>query len=222
MAQQLFNTLVLGSIYVLFSLGMSIGWGVLGNLNLAQGAIVMFSSYVASLVGKGHNLPFVVVIVIGAVVGGAVSALMETVVFRAIRRSGGDEGELELRVVIASIAVASIIVALVSDYTANNTFFLQSNYLTGSYHVLGIRMTTLQLTIVGAGLVLSAALELWMRRSKAGLAVRAVAIDSETASLMAINERRLALMTMFIAGALAGVAGIFLIAYYGGTTAQNS
>jgi branched-chain amino acid transport system permease protein len=222
MAQQLFNTLVLGSIYVLFSLGMSIGWGVLGNLNLAQGAIVMFSSYIASIVGKNHNFPFVVVLVIGSLVGGVVSVLMESVVFRAIRRSGGDEEELELRVVIASIAVASVIVALVSDYTANNTFFLQSNYLTSSYHVLGIRMTTLQLTIVGAGLILSGALDLWMRRSKAGLAVRAVAIDPETASLMAINERRLAQMTMFLAGALAGVAGIFLIAYYGGTTAQNS
>src|ERR1700679_1509274 len=101
MAQQLFNTLVLGSIYVLFSLGMSIGWGVLGNLNLAQGAIVIFSPYIASIAGKDHNFPFVVVLVIGALVGGVVSSLMETVVFRAIRRSGGDEEELELRVVIA-------------------------------------------------------------------------------------------------------------------------
>jgi branched-chain amino acid transport system permease protein len=220
--QHLFDALVLASIYVLFSLGMSIGWGVLGNLNLAQGAIVMLSSYIASVIGESHDLPFAAVLVIGCVVGGVSSALLEAVVFRTIRRSGGDEGELETRVVIASISIASIAVALVANITANKIFFLRARYLTGTYHILGIRMSTLQVTIVIVGLLLSVTLDISMRRSKVGLALRAVAIDSETASLMAINERRLALVTMFIAGALAGVAGIFLIAYYGGTTAQGS
>ena len=57
MLQQLVDAVVLASIYVLFSLGMSLAWGILGILNLAHGAILMFSALVSYLWADSHQMP---------------------------------------------------------------------------------------------------------------------------------------------------------------------
>ena len=72
--------------------------------------------------------------------------------------------------------------------------------------------------------IVAVAMDLWVRRSRSGRAVRAVAYNDVTSSLMGINVNRVAATTMFVAGLLAGLAGVLLAVNIGGedvTTGQD-
>ena len=71
--QELIGALSLASIYVLFALGMSLTWGTIDILNFAHGSIFMFSAFTAYLVLQSTSLSFLVVLLIGVVVGAAMS-----------------------------------------------------------------------------------------------------------------------------------------------------
>ena len=66
MLQNLVNAIALGSIYLLFALGMSLAWGTIGILNFAHGSIFMFSAFTAYLIVQAVKLPLVAVILIAA------------------------------------------------------------------------------------------------------------------------------------------------------------
>ena len=62
---------------------------------------------------------------------------------------------------------------------------------------------------------------MWFRRSKQGLALRSIGVDAETASLMGINRRQLALVTMAVSGGMAGLAGVLFTYSLGALTPQS-
>ena len=72
--------------------------------------------------------------------------------------------------------------------------------------------------------IVAVAMDVWVRRSRQGRAVRAVAYDGVTSSLMGVNVNLVAAGTMFVAGLLAGLAGVLLAVNIGGedvTTGQD-
>jgi len=217
MLQQLLDSVVLASIYILFSIGMSLAWGILGILNLAHGAILMFSAYVAYLWADSTSASLPMVLIAGLLAGGVLSLLMELGPFRAIRHSVGDAEELELRTVIASLGVSTILVAVAAHYTGNTSFQVPTTFQPTAYQIGSVRISDLQVIIIVVGFGLSLLLALWLSRSRNGRAVRALESDVETAALMGISERKLSSATMFVSGALAGLAGVFLVIYLGAT-----
>ena len=123
---------------------------------------------------------------------------------------------------IASIGASTILVAVAARETANAPFHIPTTFQAQVFQVGGARVSDLQILTVVIGFGLSAALAVWLRRSRNGRAVRALASDAETASLMGISERRLAALTMFASGALAGLAGVLLVVYLGATEPASS
>jgi len=217
--QQVLNGLVLWSIYTLFALGLSLAWGSLKLLNLAHGAIFMFSGFVASLVASQLTAPFPVLMLIAIVVGGALSVLLDLVMFRPIKSRVADEGEAELLMLIGSIGAGSILVSIAQLATDDSPFGLGDSAMESQvFRLGGFSITTIQALIVVVGVVLSAAVALWVRRTQGGRALRAVAFDSETSELVGVNPRRLSSTTMFIAGALAGLAAMLLVSHLGALT----
>ena len=71
------------------------------------------------------------------------------------------------------------------------------------------------------GIALWAATTVWFRRSKHGLALRSIGVDSEVASLMGINRRQLALVTMAVSGGMAGLAGVLFTYTLGAITPEE-
>ncbi|WP_262106594.1 branched-chain amino acid ABC transporter permease [Arthrobacter sp. Marseille-P9274] len=206
--QELLNTLTLGSIYLLFALGMALAWSTIGILNFAHGAIFVFSAFSAHFVSEYVAMPMPMLILISVLVGAALSALTQWLAFEQILKRSTNHRSAELRVLIGGIGVAAIPIAIVDRATASAPFgFANSTYSSEVYEFMGLRMTNTSLIVIIAGVGIAVALTLWLRASRRGLGLRAIGVDSETASLMGVNRTVMAIGTMTIAGGLAGLAG---------------
>ena len=207
--QEVLSAISLGSIYLLFALGMSLTWGTIDILNFAHGSIFMFSTFTAYLVLKSVSLPFVVVVLLGAAVGAVMSLLIQVLAFEPILKRARTKRSAEMQILIGGIGVATIPLAIAQEQTKSNPFGLSgSSFDVHVWHVAGLRISNIAVITIVVGLTLWAAVAIWLRRSKQGLALRSVGVDSETSSLMGVNRRRLALATMATSGAMAGLAGV--------------
>lgn len=219
MAVQLVNALVLSGIYVLFALGLSLTWGTLNVLNLAHGAVFMFSAFACYVVTATWAVPFPLLVLAAMLVGGLMSFLLDVLVFRPIRRRVADEGKAELAMLIASVGAATVPISIAQRVTSDQPFGLAEGSFTTSIHDLGgIPVTNAGVLIVVLALTLIVGLAVWVRRSRNGRALRALAADPETCGLMGINPGLVTALTLFFAGASAGLGGILLIVHLGSIT----
>jgi branched-chain amino acid transport system permease protein len=216
--QQLFDGVVLGSIYVLFAVGLTLVWGVLNLLNLAHGAVFVFTAYIVFKISEhahatGLALPLLVVV--GAAIGGATGVLIELTTFRFIRDRMPDLREGELTMLIASIGLAGILTTIVNNGTGESNFSVPTTFHEHGYHAGSVLISNIQIVVIVAGIGLTALLAAWVRYTRGGRALRSVAVDADTASLMGINPNALSVVTMLVSGVLAGVAGVLLAVYLG-------
>jgi branched-chain amino acid transport system permease protein len=208
--QDVLNAATLGSIYLLFTVGMSLVWGTIGILNFAHGATFMFSAFVGHLLTQNREWPFLAVIAVSVVVGAAIAALTQLLAFQPILKRSKNQHAAELRILIGGIGVAAIPLALAQRETRSSPFGFNSSYDPQVYEIAGLRVTTTSAIVIVLGLVIGIGLTVWLRRSRQGLALRAIGVDAETAAGMGVNRNALAFGTMAVSGGLAGLAGALL------------
>ena len=212
MIQVIADSLSLGSVYVLFALGLSLSWSVLNLLNLAYGAQFMLGAYFAYLVGGHVHASLLVVLPVVMVIVAATSVLADILVFRRLRTSAGTPVESELSMLVASIGLAAVAVTLVQHATQGNSEFVpKSVFKVHTLHFGGaFRMTNMQLIMFIVAVVLTVALAATVKWTRFGRAMRGVATDPATCELLGVNSNRLFSVTMAISGAMAGLAGVLL------------
>jgi branched-chain amino acid transport system permease protein len=204
MEQQLVNGLALGSMYALVALGYTLILGVLRLLNLAHGEIFMLGGFVgAATLAAGLPIPLAL---LGAALGaGLLGLLVERVCFRP-----APAGQ-ELTPALSSVAFGIVLVDLAIKRWGSEPYSVQSG-LGGTALALGpVQVSYAQLLILGVALALMLALDLVVRRTSLGRALRAVAESPVSASLAGVDTRRLIMVTFAATGALAGVAGLLLV-----------
>lgn len=223
--QQLINAIVLGSVYCLFAVGVSLAWGTLNVLNLAHGAVFMFAAFTCYLITQhaGADVPLPLLVVIAMVVGMALEVTIDVLVFRTIRRRASTVADGELAMLIASIGVASIPVTIAQRVTTDSPFSATARTVKASvYHLgSGTYVTNIEIAIVVVSLGMTVALALWLRSSRSGRALRALAYDASTSGLMGVSESRMSALAMAISGASAGAAGVFLAVYLTSLTPES-
>jgi branched-chain amino acid transport system permease protein len=222
--QQIVNAIVLGGIYVLFALGLSLTWGTLNVLNLAHGSVFMSAGFVCYYITSRTNasLSLPVLILIGVAVGAAMELFIDVVIFRPIRRRIKDLRQTELAMLLASVGAGVIPVAIAGNVTQNESFTLTRKPVPISvFRIGGVVITSIEIIIVSVAVVLTVGFAVWIQRSRNGRALRALAFDRETSGLMGISEGRLSAITLVISGATAGAAGVFLGVFLDSLTAQS-
>jgi branched-chain amino acid transport system permease protein len=222
MAQDLLNALTLGSLYLLFALGMSLAWGTIGILNFAHGSIFMFSAFVAYELVRRTPLPMPAMIAIGVAVGAGLSVLCQVLAFEPIQRRAADQHKAELQILVGGIGIAIIPLAIAQHITKSVPFgYSAGTFRTITYDLGFVRISNVQMVTLVAALGLAGVIGWWLHSTRPGLALRAIGVDPEVASIMGVDRRRLALLTMAVAGALAGLAGV-LLTYYLGSVAPET
>jgi branched-chain amino acid transport system permease protein len=203
--QQGINGLVLGSLYVLVALGLTLIYGVLVQINFAHADIVTlgaFSAYFFTHALGGGYLPSIAV---ALVVGGALGFLINAAVFAPLRERGN-----ELLPLIATIGVSVTLENVMLAFFGPIPYAFDSPYSEQVIRFGGMFFTGQSVLIVAMSTAAIGLLYAFMKFTFLGKALRAVAQDRETAGLMGINPNRVIMLTFVIASALAGMGGAML------------
>ncbi|WP_132992150.1 branched-chain amino acid ABC transporter permease [Gordonia zhaorongruii] len=219
--QEILNAATLGSVYLLFALGMALAWGTIGILNFAHGATFVFSVLVAHIITRDSALPLPVILIVAVAVGAALSVLTQWLVFAQIVKRSTSHRSTELRIIIAGIGVSAIPLAVAQRVSGASPFGFDTTYQPATFDVAGLHFTSTVIIILIAALLIGTGLTVWLKRSRQGLALRAIGVDAETSEGMGVNRGALAIGTMAVAGALAGLAGALLTLHLGAIAPES-
>lgn len=211
LAQQLINGISLGSVYALIAVGYSLVYSILLFSNFAHGGFLVIGGYVCyyALTALGNNIWVAGGLsLIGA---GIAAVLTERIAYKPIR----ERTNITLYLLIASLGM-SIVIENIFVIVAGGRFrALPPVIPTNPIHLFGITTTSaFDLLSLVVAVIFLTALQLFIVKSKWGLAIRAAAFDLKTAGLMGINVNLLISIVFFVAGVLAAVGGIFLSVRY--------
>jgi branched-chain amino acid transport system permease protein len=196
------NGLVIGSIYGLVALGITLIYKKSRVLNFAQGETGMFGAFVFYALSAEQDKPYLV----AAAAGVAVSALLGAATFGLLARRRSDP----LAMLVGTLAVAGTL-----TFAANEIWGVDQHYvpppLTHLHvSVFGLRFVGPRLLVILVGLVLALAFFIAFRTTNVALLFRASATDPYAATLMGIDVARLDLATWTLAGALSGLAAVLV------------
>jgi branched-chain amino acid transport system permease protein len=222
--QQLLNGLSVGSVYAIFAVGYTLVFSILGIINFAHAAVFTLGAYFTYMfMGSAVNasgllanaslplqLPFAVALIFGSVLAGLIAVLVERLAFRPLRARGADP----LLTLVSSLGMAVMITNIIQYLVGAEIYTFPS----GTYGdlppavnfgttALPIPVRTVALVIFAVSMLIVVALTWIINRTSFGKALRAVAEDATTASLLGINTDRYILLTFFLSGFLGGVAG---------------
>ncbi len=219
--QNFVNALQWGSFYALIALGYSMVYGVLMLFNFAHGDIFMAGAYIGLFISGGlvtiantgflplpNWLILVLTIVFAMIATSLLGMIVERVGYRPLRDAPR-----------ASAAITGLMIGIMLE-TGNLALLgaRRRNFPTlidtTTYQLAGVNVTNTKIIIVVLSLMLMLALHQFVRRSKWGMAMRAMAYDYVAVPLMGVPINRIAALTFAIGSALAAAAGIlFSIAY---------
>jgi len=201
LAQQAINAVQLGSIYALIALGYSMVYGVLVMINFAHGDVFMVSSFFCFLLLLVAPVPFVVALVIVMLATAILGVCIERLAYRPLRNAP---------------RVSAIITALGCGLVIQNTTLSLSPYSQRMPELLkpvvwkfgGVSVSSLQVLIVGISVTLMLGLDFFIRKTRYGMAMRAISMDRITVPLMGIPTNAIISMTFALGAALGGAAGV--------------
>lgn len=211
--QQIINGLSLGSVYALIAVGYSLVYSILLFSNFAHGGFLVVGGYACYFLLTGPLGLSVWLSTLGALLAsGIVAVLTERIAYKPIR----ERTPVTLYLLIASMGISIVIenlfvIIVGGRYRAlpQDTFPSQVFNLTGGVTVSSFDILSLIVAIIFLG-----GLQLFLTRTRWGLAIRAAACDLKTAALMGVNVPFLISIVFFVAGLLAAVGGVFLSVRY--------
>lgn len=206
MFETLIQGLLLGGLYALFALGLSIMFGVMRLTNIAQGDFIVLAAFVAvsvaSQVGGGMGLTLLLLIPAGFLIGHQLQTHL-------LNRTMGKDPLPSLVVTFGlSIVVQN---ALQEVFSADPRSLDSGGLNTASFDLAGITIGVLPLMILGAAVACTMGLQWLFARTALGRSFRAVSDDREIAELMGLKSWRVYAMATGIAFALIALAGWFQV-----------
>jgi branched-chain amino acid transport system permease protein len=214
----LLEGLLLGCVYAMIALGYTMVYGVLGLINFAHSEIFMIGAvagvetfrYLGPHVDNPYALLFCALLA-GGSVAGLTAVLMERLAYRPLR---GRSGNNRLIPLITAIGISFFLQDFVRMVEAlwHDEFYFDYPSIPAFDRNLELNAdTSIQIKsilVMVVAVLMMAGLHLLVQRTRLGKAIRAVAQDLPTASLMGIDPNRIIARTFLIGGFLGGVAGV--------------
>jgi branched-chain amino acid transport system permease protein len=200
------SAVLLAGLYATMAYGLGLIYGVLRVVNLAHGGVIMVGAYLGWVLHERLGInPYLAIPIVFAASFGLGAAFYELLVRRLPRGAAGGPSSLLLLfgvwLVLRNVAYGV--------FTGNDQSSLASASAR-SIEVLGIHMAMSRLIVLGVAVVIAVGLQLVLRRTQLGRAIRAVAQNPDSCTLVGIDVRRIYMLTFGIGTGLAGVAGVLL------------
>ncbi|MCI7180243.1 MAG: branched-chain amino acid ABC transporter permease [Schaedlerella sp.] len=207
----LINGISLGSVYALIALGYTMVYGIAKMLNFAHGDVIMIGAYVALTAMTGAGLPPLAAVLAAMVFCTVLGVTIERIAYRPLRNAASS-----LAVLITAIGVSYLLQNVALLIFGANTKSFTSVVSLKPISLAGGKLIISGETIVTIAccIIIMIALTLFIKKTKAGQAMRAVSEDKGAAQLMGINVNGTIALTFAIGSALAAIAGVLLCSAY--------
>jgi len=211
--QQIFNAVTLGANYALVAVGYTLVFGVLRVLNLAHGEMLTIGAFSAVVVSNVFGASLPLALVVGATSAGLVGALIvEPITIRpVIHRS-------QMAPLMTTIGLSILLISLMAAIFGPSQTLFPPLLGTESFKLGPVIVTTAYVLNLAIAAALFLALALFLYRTPMGKAIRAVAENPEVAETLGVNTRMVRTLTVTIASAMGGVAGVLIAASVGAVT----
>ena len=206
---QLFNGLKIGSVYALVALGYTMVYGIIRLINFAHGDFIMVGAYVLMLTIPAivaMGLPAWVAVIPAILVCVAVGVIVEKAAYKPVREKGNSMTALITAIAMSLLLENGSQAIFGADF---QTIFHLPSIAFGKLKLPGDTLLTIVI-----GLVIMVGLQLFVKFTRQGKAMRAVSEDKEAAVLMGINVNSTIALTFAIGSGLAAVASLMYCAAY--------
>lgn len=219
-----FDGLTFGAVYGLIAVGYTLVYGVLSLINFAHSEVFIVGAYgvviTLTSLGFGPSAPTIgpaaiimdllLALVVGMLASAVTAYLVERVAYRPLRKRNAPRLAFLITAIGVSFAIQYLIfLPFIGGANAQPavTMFIP----TPIFDVFGTIVTNQQIIIVIAAVLLMVGTDMFIRRSRTGRGIRAVAQDPDTATLMGVSKERTIVITFIIGGLLAGAAALFYV-----------
>lgn len=209
--QSLINGLNQGAIYALIALGYTMVYGIIRMINFAHGDFIMVGAYtlfytIPLMIAHGMPAWLSVLAAVGICV--CVGVAVEIIAYRPVRGAGS------MSALITALAMSVFLENLAMVLFGANPKSVPAIFDLPSVEFLGAKLQCKYLLTIGIGLLMMVALQLFVKKTKLGKAMRAVPQDKEASTLMGIHVNKIITITFAIGSGLAAVAALMYCSTY--------
>lgn len=209
--QSVINGLNQGAIYALIALGYTMVYGIIRMINFAHGDFIMVGAYtlfytIPLMINAG--MPAWLAVIAAIVVCVVVGITVEIVAYRPVRGQGS------MTALITALAMSLFLENLAMVLFGANPKSVTAVFNLPTVTFLGATLQTKYLLTFGIGAFMMVALQLFVKKTKMGKAMRAVPQDKEASTLMGINVNKIITTTFSIGSGLAAVAALMYCSTY--------
>ena len=211
--QLLIDGAAIGGIYAVIALGYTLVYGVLRMINFAHGEIFMMGAftgyYTLTYLEDNSNLndsvpvaSIAIAMIMGTIVAVIIAVAMERIAYRPLRHAP------RLAPLISAIGVSIFLRNVMLRATNAEGKVYPDVFPDGAVEFGEVSILYIRIFLLAMSAIFLAGLYFFIEKTKAGMAIRAIAEDRDTAALMGINTDRTITMTFAVGAALAGAAGV--------------
>lgn len=202
---QLINGLNLGSIYALVAIGYTMVYGIIRLINFAHGEIMMFGAYFAFYLALvfPFDLPFIIILLIAMVLSALMGIIVERIAYKRLRSAP------RISALITAIGMSIFLQNLALLVFGPNPKVMPELISKQPVLIFGLNIPLITIYTVLLSVSFMILLNLFVRKTKPGKAMRAVSQDKEAAMLMGINVNTTISLTFALGSALGALGGIF-------------
>ena len=202
MEQVIANGVVLGLLYSLIALGITLIFSIMGVLNFAHGQMYMLGGFMVYYFYGVNHINFFLALILAAVLLAIIGVIFDRFLFRRVVKIARRE-ESQMLLAMGTAMLLEEIALLIFGEKSRGV----PPVVDGVYHIFGMYLVAQRLFSIGIAVILIIGLTLFVKRTRAGMAMRALAQDKEAAYLQGVNIYNISTLGWAIGAGLAGVAG---------------
>jgi branched-chain amino acid transport system permease protein len=205
--QLILNSIIAGAIYTMVALGFNLIYGTVKFFDLGYGALAAVGGYVTFWLYKELGLNLYGSVIIAVLTAGLIGVILNWLVYSPLRKRKASS----MVMLVASLGILTALQAVIAIlFTSQFQTLTRAAGAQRVFEIFGGVITSVQVTIFLAGLLIMLGLALLLRYTGFGKAVRAISDDEEVAKIVGINTSKIVAGVFFLGSAIAGLAGILV------------
>ena len=200
--------LILGGMYALLAMGLTLQYGVARIMNLAYGEFLIMAAFGAYLLFVSASISPLLALIVALPAAFALNWLVYQILLMPLVRRAGSRGALEVDSILATFGLLFVIQGV--GFMMFGGQYYSYSYFNLPVSVIGTTVPLNRLIALGFAAAIGIGLYVVLTRTRAGTAIRAVAADPTAAKLVAIDVRRMSAFAVAVGGMLCAAGGVLV------------